>query len=397
MTRIPGHRFLHSPGPTHIPDEVLDAMHRQSMDLADTRVDDIIADCEAGLKHVLRTERATVSMFASNSHGGWEACIENFLAPGEAALVPGTGHFSQQWAMQTEALGREVVSIEWRQGYPIDPNTIEEALRADKAGKIAAVFVVHTDTSSSVTNDLVAIRAAIDASGHHALMVVDVVASLAAAPFAFDELGVNAAIGGSQKGLMMPPGLSFVAVDEKAREKILANPAQRFYWNFERRQSEVSYLKFCGTPPEQMLMGMQAAMRLIQQEGLDNVIARHARLASAVHAAVQGWSKGGALNFFAKEPATRSVSVTTVEVADGIDPEAIRTVAREQFQVAMAGGNGALSGRVFRIGHLGDLNTAMILGCVGGIQAALQLQGVAIGKDGVSQAITSLAETAVID
>ncbi len=394
MKRIPGVRFLHSPGPTHIPDEVLDAMHRQPMDLADSRLDEIIADCEAGLKHVLQTSEAAVSMFASNAHGGWEACIENLVAPEEAVLIPGTGHFAQQWALQTQALGRQVIDIPWRQGYPLDPAQIEQALRADTERRIGAVFVVHTDTSTSVTNDLQAIRAAIDASGHPALMVVDVVASLGAAPFSFDKLGVNAAIGGSQKGLMMPPGLSFVAVDEKARRKLNENSSRRFYWNFERRQNELSYLKFCGTPPEHMMMGMQAAMRLIRQEGLENIIARHARLASAVHAAVEGWGARGALKLFAREPQSRSVSVTTVEVSNGIDPEAVRTVAREQFQVAMAGGNGALAGRVFRIGHLGDMNTAMILGCLGGVQAALLHQRVPIGEDGVSRAIARLAQTA---
>jgi len=395
MARIPGHRFLHSPGPTHIPDAVLDAMHRQPMDLADSRLDDIIADCESGLKAVLKTTAATVSMFGSNAHGGWEACIENLLTPGEAVLVPGTGHFSQQWSIQTEKLGREVVPIEWREGYPIDPEAVEQALRADTASRIGAVFVVHTDTSSSVTSDLAAIRRAIDASGHRALMVVDIVASLAAAPFDFDGLGVDVAVGGSQKGLMLPPGLAFVAVNDKALERIRANPAERFYWDFERRQASVSYLKFCGTPPEHMLMGMQAAMRLLHEEGIDQVVARHQLISGAVHAAVQGWAEGGALSFFAQVPATRSVSVTTVRVTKGVDPEALRTVAREQFQVAMAGGNGPLIGHVFRIGHLGDMNAAMILGCLGGLQAAMHVQKIPFGPDGLNQAAAHLADNAL--
>ena len=394
MSRIAGHRFLHSPGPTHIPDEVLDAMHRQPMDLADTRLDDIIADCESGLRYVLGASKATIAMLSANAHGGWEACVENLVPPDKAVLLPGTGHFSQQWGLQTEALGREIINIPWREGYSIDPDTVEQALRADTAGRIAAVFVVHTDTSSSTTNDLAAVRAAIDASGHPALMVVDVVASLAAAPFNFDALGVNAAIGGSQKGLMMPPGLTFVAMDDKARAQMLANTSPRFYWNLERRQSPVSYLKFCGTPPEHMVMGMQAAMRLLRQEGIEQVHARHARLAGAVHAAIEGWREAGMVDFFAREPAQRSVSVTTVQVAEGIDPEALRTVAREQFQVAMAGGNGPLIGRVFRIGHLGDMNPAMILGCLGGIEAAMRLQGIAVGADGLSRAVQHLAATA---
>lgn len=394
MTRIPGHRFLHSPGPTHIPDEVLDAMHRQPLDLADDRLDVIIDDCITGLKRVLRSERAEVAMFAANGHGGWEAAIENLLAPGAAALVPGTGHFSEQWSIQIEALGREVVPIAWREGYPIDPDQIEAALRADSAGKIAAVFVVHTDTAGSVTSDIGAIRSAMDASGHPALLVVDVVASLCAAPFAMDAMGVNAVVGGSQKGLMLPPGLSFLAVDPTARAVISANPGRRFYWNWERRQHPLSYIKFCGTPPEHLLMGMQAALGLIDREGLENVLARHARLAGAVQAAVEGWSAGGDLRFFARDRASRSVSVTTIEVADGIDPEALRRVAREQFQVAVAGGNGGLVGRVFRIGHLGDLNTAMILGCLGGVEAALRVQKIAIGDGGLARAVAWLADTA---
>ncbi len=391
MTRIPGHRLLHSPGPTHIPDEVLAAMHRQSMDLADPRLNHIIADCEAGLRYVLRTERAAIAMFASNAHGGWEACIENLVSPGGGVLVPITGHFAQQWALHARMLGREVVELPWREGYPIDPNALADALRADTGSRIEAVLVTHTDTSSSVTSDLAAIRAAMNSTGHPALMVVDVVASLAAAPFDFDALGVDAAVGGSQKGLMLPAGLAFVAFADRARERARSLPNARYYWNVERRQSDVSYLKFCGTPPEHMLMGMQAAMRLIREEGLDAILARHARLAGAVHAAIEGWREAGGVDFFAKDPGSRSVSVTTVAVAEGIDPEALRAVARERFQVAIAGGNGPLIGRVFRIGHLGDMNTAMILGCLAGVQAAMLVQSVPCAPDGIARAVAALA------
>ncbi|MGB7183211.1 MAG: aminotransferase class V-fold PLP-dependent enzyme, partial [Burkholderiaceae bacterium] len=252
-------------------------------------------------------------------------------------------------------------------------------------------------TAGSVTSDIAAVRAAIDAVGHRALLVVDVVASLAAAPFDMDGLGVNMAIGGSQKGLMLPPGLAFVAADETAQKKITANPALRFYWNWDRRQHPLSYMKFCGTPPEHLLFGLQASLRLIEREGLDNITARHARLAGAVHHAVQAWSTAGSINFFAREPACRSVSVTTVEVTGGFDPEAIRRVAREKFQVAMAGGNGPLIGRVFRIGHLGDLNPAMILGALGGIEAALCVQKVPYGEGALSSAAAWLAQTAGAD
>ena len=193
-----------------------------------------------------------------------------------------------------------------------------------------------------------------------------------------DALGANVAIGASQKGLMVHPGLAFVAADARALAAARANPAPRFYWDWQRRQSDMSYRKFCGTPPLAHMAGLEAALGLIAAEGLANVQARHARLARAVHAAVDGWSEGGALRLFTQVPEARSVSVTAIEVSPGIDPEALRAVARERFQVAIAGGLGPLTGRVFRIGHLGDMNEAMILGCLAGVEAALQVQGVAL-------------------
>lgn len=391
MTRIPGNRFLHSPGPTHVPGPVLDAMHRQPMDHGDPRLDETIAAIESGLKRLLKTREADLYMFAANGHGAWEATIENLVAPGASVLIPGTGHFSDSWALQTEALGRRVVRTPWREGHPIDVNLVEEALRADRNREIAAVFAVHTDTASSVTSDVMALRAALDAAGHPALLVIDVVASLAAAPFAMDESGVNVAVGASQKGLMSPPGMGFVAVDRKAGEVAKRNPAPRYYWGWEARKSEFSYRKFCGTPPQNLLFGVEAALSLIEREGLEQVIARHALLARTVHAAVECWSREGALRFHCKVPEARSVSVTTIDVPDGIDPEALRTVARERFQVSIAGGLGHTTGRAFRIGHLGDLNPAMILGCLAGVEAAMTVQGIPFGRDGVQKAVACLA------
>jgi len=389
--RIPGRRFLHSPGPTHVPDEVLHAMSRQPTDLADPRVAQLIAACEQGVKRLLHTTRAEVLFFSANGHGGWEAVIANLVAPGTRILVPGTGHFSDGWAEQVRAFGGEAVRTPYVEGTPIDAAAVEAALRADTAHTIAAVFAVHTDTASGTTSDLAAIRRAIDAAKHPALYVVDVVASLGAAPFEMDALGVNVVMGASQKGLMLQPGLAFVAADERALEVARATPSQRFYWDWQRRIHPHSYFKFCGTPPLAHMAGLEAALELIDREGLANVHARHARLARAVHAAVQAWSEAGALRIFTREPAARSVSVTAVEVQPGIDPEALRSVARERFQVAIAGGLGPLAGRVFRIGHLGDLNEAMILGCLAGVQAALQVQGVPHGRGGVDAAVASLA------
>lgn len=392
-TRIPGHRFLHSPGPSRVPDEVLHAMSRQPMDLADPRVDSCIAACEAGLKRLLHT-RSDVFMYATNGHGAWEAVIANLVAPGSKVLIPGTGHFSEGWSVQAEAFGARVIRTPWVEGQPIDPAVIEATLRADTAHEIVAVFAVHTDTASGITSDLPALRAAIDAAKHPALFVVDVVASLGAAPFAMDELRANVVLGASQKGLMVPPGLGFVAVDEKAFEFAARNPAPRYYWDWRLRRSDLSYRKFCGTPPQSLLAGLEASLGLIFREGVDAVLARHRLLADAVHAAVARWSEAGALGFFCDAPEARSVSVTTIRVGQGVDPEAMRTVARERFEVSIAGGLGPLAGRAFRIGHLGDLNPAMILGALAGVEAAMTVQGIAFGAGGVERAVQTLSAAA---
>jgi len=391
--RIPGMRLLHSPGPTRVPDEVVNAMARQPTDLADARLPLLIGACESGMKALLETERADVFFYSANGHGGWEAVIANLVAPGSTVLVPGTGHFSDSWAEQVEAFGGRAVRTPYVEGLPIDPAAVEAALRDDREHRIAAVFVVHTDTASGTTCNLPALRRAIDAAAHPALFVVDVVASLAAAPFAMDELGIDVAIGASQKGLMVHPGLAFVAANERAIELARTNPTPRFYWDWLRRRSDLSYRKFCGTPPLAHMAGLEAALGLIAAEGLANVHARHARLAGAVHAAVDAWGEGGALRLFTTVPSARSVSVTAVQVAPGIDPEALRSVARERFQVAIAGGLGPLSGRVFRIGHLGDMNEAMILGCLAGVQAALRAEGIPCGSDGVDAAVSALLAT----
>lgn len=390
--RIPGRRFLHSPGPTPVPDEVLHALMRQPMDLGDPRVGRTIAACEDGLKRLLDAPpEADVFFFASNGHGVWEAVIENLVPVGGTVLIPGTGHFSESWAVQTEALGRRVVRTPWHEGHPIDAAAVEQALRDDRERTIVAVLVVHTDTSSGVTSELAAIRAAIDAAHHPALYVVDGVASFGAAPFSMHALRCDVAVGASQKALMCPPGVGFTAVNAAAFAVAERNPAPRFYWDWVRRKSDLSYRKFCGTAPQSVMAGLEAALGLIFREGVDEVFARHRRLAHAVHAAVEGWRTAGALDFFAQVPAARSVSVTTITVPPGTDVDALRAVARERYQVAMAGALGPLLGRGFRIGHLGDQNPAAILGALAGIEAAMTVRGIPFGRDGVARAVAALA------
>jgi alanine-glyoxylate transaminase/serine-glyoxylate transaminase/serine-pyruvate transaminase len=375
-----------------VPDEVVHAMSRQPTDLADPNVMRMIGECERGMQRLLQTERAEVLFYSANGHGGWEAVIANLVGPGTRILVPGTGHFSDGWAEQVNAFGGVALRTPWHEGQPIDAAAVEAVLRDDTKHEILAVFAVHTDTASSVTSDLAAIRAAIDAAGHPALYVVDVVASLGAAPFAMDALGVNAVMGASQKGLMGQPGMAFVAADDRALAAARDNRTPRFYWDWERRRGEHPYMKFCGTAPLAHLAGLEAALMLIEAEGLANVHARHQRLAKAVQAAVECWGREGAMRLFARVPAARSVSVTAIEVAAGIDPEALRVVARERFQVAVAGGLGPLYGRAFRIGHLGDTNEAQILGCLAGVEAAMMSQGIRFTRGGVEAAERSLVD-----
>lgn len=286
-------------------------------------------------------------------------------------------------------MGVAVVRTPYREGYPIDPADIESLLKVDQKEAIVAVYVVHTDTASSVTSDVPAIRQAMNRTGHGALLVVDVVASLAAAPYDMDGWGVDVTLGASQKGLMCPPGLAFCTANERAVAVAKANPAHRFYWDWERRRQAPSYRKFCGTPPQNFLQGLRAALERLNQEGLDNVLARHRRFAAAVQAAVGVWSEGGRMRFVCKEPAARSVSVTSIEI-DGVDPDAIRQIAREQFNVSIAGGLGPFYGRVFRIGHLGDLSAPMVLGCLSAVQGSLRALKVPIGSGAIDAALDVL-------
>lgn len=389
---FPGVRLLHSPGPSNVPKAVLDAMTQQPMDMGDPRVDACVDACELGLKKLLKTHAADVFFYAANGHGAWEAMIVNLLAPGQKVLVPGTGHFSESWAIMAEAMGATVLRTPFHEGYPIDPEAVAQILRADAKHEIVAVFTVHTDTASSTTNDIPALRRAIDATGHPALFVVDVVASLGAIPFDMDQWGVNAVIGASQKGLMVPPGVGFCVADARSMQVCEKNPSQRFYWDWLRRRKGPSYSRFCGTAPQNLLFGMEAAFELLAREGVEQVYARHRTLAGAVRAAVQSWSQAGNLDFLCKVPDARSDSVTAIVVKPGIDPELIRKTAREKFQVMVAGGLGPFAGRVFRIGHLGDLNPAMILGCIAGVEASMQSLGIEVGDRGVRSAIEHLSK-----
>lgn len=385
-----GREFLHAPGPTHIPESVLNAMHRQPLDLVDARLKETARTCFEDLKDVFRT-RGHIFVYAANGHGGWEAALANICVPGDTVLVPEVGHFSNSWADHARALGLEVEAIrgDWRRA--IDPAEVEDRLRRDREGRIKAVLAVQVDTGTGIANDIPAIRQAIDAAGHPALLVADTIASLAAMPFEMDEWGVDVAIAASQKALMCPPGLAIVAANDRAVEVSRRLTRQHRYWDWAPRLGDEFYMKFCGTMPEHLFFGLRAALDLVKQRGLPETHQRHARLAGAVHRAVEVWAGGGALAFNALEPAERSVSVTTILTGEGVDADVIRTRVRETLGVSVAGGLGALRGKAFRIGHLGDLNEAMVLGCLGALEIALIELAVPHGAGGLRAAVEYLA------
>lgn len=390
MTAKRGINFLQTPGPTHIPDRVLQAMQRQSIDFAGQRFRDIALSCYPDVKALFRTE-GEVFLYTCNGHGAWEAVLANLFSPGDKVLVPETGMFSLSWKTMAEALGIVVEYIEsdWR--HAVDPARIEARLREDTGHEIKAVLLVHTDTATSVTSDIQTVRRAIDAAGHPALFAVDAVASLATVDFRMDDWGVDATLSASQKGLMLPPGLALVAANAKALAACERATLPRYYWDWRERLKEHHYKWFCGTAPEHLVFGLRASLDLLAEEGPEATFARHRRLARAARAAVAVWAEGGALDFNVVEPVDRAEAVTTVLMAEGQDANAVRNVCYDRFDVSLGTGLGQLEGHGFRIAHMGDVNEPMLLGALGCVEATLGILGVPHGAGGVTAAIETLA------
>jgi alanine-glyoxylate transaminase / serine-glyoxylate transaminase / serine-pyruvate transaminase len=386
-----GRIFLATPGPTNVPDRVLRAMHRAAEDFAAPPFSQTARSCLDDLGKVFRTA-GEVFCFIGNGHAAWEVPLVNLLEPGDAVLVPVTGRFSQSWGEMAEQLGLATQRLELPRDLPVDPAVIEAALRADEARRIKAVLVVHNENATGIVSDMAAIRAAIDAAGHPALYLVDAISSLAIEPFAMDEWGIDCALTASQKGLMLPPGLAFVAMNDRALAAAEACAHPRRYFDIAFRRGEQTYQWFHGTPPLQQIWGLRESLDMIQEEGLDAVIARHRRLADAVRACVARWTEAGALSFHCPVPEARSNAVTTIRTAPGIDPDAMRRLARDRYQTALGAGLGDLEGTAFRIGHLGDLNEPMILGTLAAVELALARTGIAHAPGGLDAAIASLAE-----
>ena len=317
MTVRNGREFLSIPGPTTMPDEVLNAMHRPSSEIYSGALVEITNSCLDDLRRVFRT-RGRTYIYAANGHGAWEAALVNVLSRGDKILTLESGIFAVSWGETAKMLGveAETLSGDWRRA--IDPAAVEARLREDKVGEIKAVLAVQIDTASGVVNDIPAIRKAMDAAGHDALLMVDTIASLGTMPFEMDDWGVDVAVTGSQKGLMMSPGLSFVAAGDKARAAHLDAGLRTRYWDWTWREGELHYQKHCGTPPEHLLHGIRKSLDLLLEEGLENVFERHRLLAEAVRHAVAVWSEGGTLDFNIINPAERANSINSKHTLDPI-------------------------------------------------------------------------------
>jgi alanine-glyoxylate transaminase/serine-glyoxylate transaminase/serine-pyruvate transaminase len=384
-----GRQFFHNPGPTNIPDRVLRAMDRASLDFMGAEFGVIEQECFERLKRIFKT-RETMFVYAASGHGAWEAAMVNICSPGDRVLVPDTGYFSQSWASMVTALGvtPELLAGDRRKG--VDPASVEARLKADTAREIKAVLLVHNETSTGVAHPCAEVRQAMDRAGHPALFLVDVISSLGSFDFRMDDWRVDVTVGGSQKGLMLPPGMSFTGVSAKALAATQSALLPRCYWDWRAMQARQPQ-KFPGTAPVNMFCGLLEALRLLEEEGLDRVFARHRRLAEATRRAVQVWGEGGGIEIFATDPRRRSDSVTAILLPSGSDAEALRATALNRFNVSLGGGLGDLKGRVFRIGHMGDLNEPMLLGALAAVEMSLGICKVPHRKGGVDAAMSHLA------
>ena len=390
MTLSRGRDFLALPGPTTVPHEVLQAMQRPAVDIYGEELTAVTDGCLDDLRRVFRTEQGRTYIYIANGHGAWEAALCNVLSRGDKVLVLESGRFAIGWGEMAEPLGVEVEVLESEPRRAVSPEALEQRLRADSAGKIKAILVVQVDTASGIVNDIPALGAAIEASGHDALFMVDVIASLGSMPFEMDDWGVDVAVAGAQKGLMMTPGLSFIAARERALAAHANAGLRTRYWDWTAREGELHYMKYCGTPPVHLLFGLRKSLDMLFEEGLENAFRRHELLAGATQAAVERWSQGGALAFNVPEPAERSPTVTTILMDE---PALSRLLdwCYEVCNVSLGIGLGPLGDHAFRIAHMGHVNAPMTLGTLGAIETGFAALDIPHGKGGVSAAVDYLS------
>jgi alanine-glyoxylate transaminase/serine-glyoxylate transaminase/serine-pyruvate transaminase len=381
-----GRHFLHIPGPTPLPDRILRAMDTPIIDHRGPEFAALAKRCLDGIKTIFKTANPVI-IYTATGTGAWEAALVNTLSAGDRVLMVETGQFALQWKnMATKlSLDAELIKTDWRIGA--DPGVIETKLRADKNKEIKAVCVLHNETATGCLSPIAEIRRAIDATGHPALYMVDTISSLASTDYRHDEWKVDVTVGGAQKGLMLPPGMSFNAVSDKAlaASKSAKLPRSFFGWDDMLNMNKVGFFPY--TPATQMLQGLAVAIDMLHEEGLDNVFARHDRLAEATRRAVRAWG----LDIVCREPKYYSPTVTAVMMPEGHDGDAFRALALEHFNIAYGASFGPFAGKMFRIGHLGDINELMLLGALAGTEMALKLAGVPHQKGGVQAAMEFLS------
>jgi alanine-glyoxylate transaminase/serine-glyoxylate transaminase/serine-pyruvate transaminase len=384
-----GRHFLQIPGPTNVPDRILRAMARPTMDHRGPEFGRLGGEILEGLREVFKTS-GPVIIYPASGTGAWEAALVNTLSPGSKVLMFETGHFATLWRSMAGELGLQVdcVATDWRRGA--DPAIVEAKLREDSGHEIQAIAVVHNETSTGVASRIGEIRRAIDNAGHPALLLVDTISSLASIDYRHDEWGVDVTVAGSQKGLMLPPGLSFNAVSEKAIAASKSAQLRKSYWAWEPMLNANRNGFFPYTPGTNLLYGLREALLMLREEGLENVFARHARLGEAARRAVRTWG----LEILCANPAEYSNSLTAVRVPDGYNADELRKVILENFNMSLGNGLGRLQGKVFRIGHLGDFNELMLAGTLCGVEMGLSLYGVPFSKGGVAAALEHLEQTA---
>ena len=387
-TYAAGRHFLQIPGPTNVPDRVLRAMDYPTIDHRGPQFAAIGKKCLDGMKTIFKT-RSHVVIYPASGTGAWEAALVNVLQDGDLVLMVETGHFATLWNRMATKLGLETefLATDWRRG--VDPQAVEDRLRADTDGKIKAVCVVHNETSTGSTSAIAEVRAAIDAVSHNALLLVDTISSLASIDFRHDDWGVDVTVSGSQKGLMLPPGLSFNAISEKAVSVSQASGMRRSYWDWSEQIAANADGAFPYTPATNLLYGLAEAIDMLHEESLDAVFARHDRHAAATRRAVQAWG----LEVLCQEPRDFSSSLTAVLLPDGHDADEFRASVLEKFNMSLGNGLSKLAGKVFRIGHLGDFNDLMLLGTLSGVEMGLSLADIPHQKGGVDAAMLLLNES----
>ena len=390
MARNAGRHFLQIPGPTNVPDRVLRAIDFPTMDHRGPDFAPLGKDCLAGMKRVFKSN-ADVVIYPASGTGAWEAALVNTLSSGDRVLMAETGHFATLWQKLAGKLGLEVEFLpgDWRHGA--DPEAIEKRLRADTDKRIKAVCVVHNETSTGVVSRIGEVRKAIDAAGHPALFMVDTISSLASLDYRHDEWGVDVTVAGSQKGLMLPPGLSFNCISAKALAASKSAKLPRSYWAWDEMLAAGKSGYFPYTPATNLLYGLREALvMLLDEEGLDAVFARHQRHGEATRRAVRAWG----LEVLALDPREYSGSLTAVMVPAGHDADRVRKTILEAFDMSLGTGLGKLAGKIFRIGHLGDFNDLTLMGTLAGVEMGLELAGVPVKKEGVQAAMQYLADCA---